>query len=430
MFPCARDPTALMPMTDRSHAHDRPHPYSRRNRMTRRPLCGLIISGLLGLLSGACLAQPMREADQAFLRGDFARAASLWTEQAQRGDAQASVNLALLYRDGKGVSQNMAESLKWSLAGAQAGNPEGQFDVGDALLEGKFLPRDVPAALAWLHQSAHQGNPMAMYALAVAHNNGPLQPADEAKAYYWLRLAASKGDRNARDYVQRMGDRLSETEKASVDRAAYAAIETLREFKTLPLPHCFIVLGPYPEARLLRGVLTDLRKTGAQPRVWGDVENRTDVYRIKIGPYPSWSQTQQNAEKLASVGVKEFNINCNGTSRNEAGSEATGAKPAAISAPVPVLVAAPPAMPLPVTALLRQGGSCPSGYATSGDYCLPGAEARYALARTDGSCPTGYALSGNFCLASSSSSRYAMPRFGTCPTGFASNGGYCLRMTP
>jgi hypothetical protein len=154
------------------------------------------------------------------------------------------------------------------------------------------------------------------------------------------------------------------------------------------------------------------------------------VYRIKIGPYPSWSQTQQNAEKLASVGVKEFNINCNGTSRNEAGSEATGGKPGAISAPVPAPVAAPPAMPLPVTALLRQGGSCPSGYASSGDYCLPGAEARYALARTDGSCPTGYALSGNFCLASSSSSRYAMPRFGTCPTGFASNGGYCLRMTP
>ena len=153
---------------------------ARAFRVTKR-LAGLAL--VFSLLSGACLAQPMREADQAFLRGDFARAASLWTEQAQRGDAQASVNLALLYRDGKGVSQNMAESLKWSLAGAQAGNPEGQFDVGEALLEGKFLPRDVPAALAWLHQSAHQGNSMAMYALAVAHNNGPLQPADEAKAY-------------------------------------------------------------------------------------------------------------------------------------------------------------------------------------------------------------------------------------------------------
>lgn len=410
---------------------------ARAFRVTKR-LTGLAL--LSGLLSGACLAQPMREADQAFLKGDFARAASLWTEQAKSGDAQASVNLALLYRDGKGVSQNMAESLKWSMVGAQAGNPEGQFDVGDALLEGKFLPRDVPAALAWLHQSAHQGNSMAMYALAVVHNEGRLQPADEAKAYYWLLLASFKGDRDARNYVQRMGDRLSETEKASVDRAAYAAIETLREFKALPLPHCFIVLGPYPEARLLRGAMADLRKTGAQPRIWGDVENRTDVYRIKIGPYPSWSQTQQNAEKLASVGVKEFNINCNGTSRNEAGSEATGAKagaisaaaqpPAAVTAPVYAPVYAPPALPLPVTALLRQGGSCPSGYATSGDYCLPGSEARYALARTDGSCPTGYAISGNFCLASSSSSRYAMPRFGTCPTGFTSNGGYCLRMTP
>ena len=397
-------------------------------------LAGLLM--LSGLLSGACLAQPMREADQAFLKGDFARAAALWIDHAQRGNLEASINLALLYRDGKGVSQSMTESLKWSTVAAQGGSPEGQYDMGLALLEGKFLPRDLPTALAWLHQSAHQGFAMAMYLLAVTYLDGRLLPADEAKAYYWLLLAAFKGDRSARDYVQRIGERLAETEKASVDRAAYAAIETLRVFKTLPLPHCFLVLGPYPDVRALRGSLADLRKTGAQPRVWGDVENRTDVYRIKIGPYPSWGQTQQNAEKLESVGVKEFKINCNGTSKSSTETEATGGRPAATSAPIQTQaaitahVAAPPSMPLPVTALVRQGGNCPSGYATSGDYCLPGSEARYALARTDGSCPTGYAISGNFCLASSSSSRYAMPRFGTCPSGFASNGGYCLRMSP
>jgi hypothetical protein len=391
---------------------------------------------LCGLLSGACLAQPMREADQAFLKGDFARAASLWTEQAQRGNLEASFNLALLYRDGKGVSQSMTESLKWSTVAAQGGSPQGQYDMGLALLEGKFLPRDLPAALAWLHQSAHQSYVSSMYALAVTYLDGRLLLADEAKAYYWLLLAAFKGDRSARDYVQRIGERLSETEKASVDRAAYAAIETLRVFKTLPLPHCFIVLGPYPDVRALRGSLSDLRKTGAQPRIWGDVENRTDVYRIKIGPYPSWGQTQQNAEKLESVGVKEFNINCNGTSQSSTETAATGGKPVAVSASIQTQaavtapVSVPLSIPLPVTALVRQGGSCPSGYATSGDYCLPGAEARYALARTDGSCPTGYAPSGNFCLASSSSSRYAMPRYGTCPAGFASNGGYCLRMSP
>jgi hypothetical protein len=391
---------------------------------------------LFGLLSSACLAQPMREAEQAFLKSDFARAAALWTDQAQRGNLEASFNLALLYRDGKGVSQSMTESLKWSMVAAQGGSPEGQFDMGLALLEGKFLPRDMPAALAWLHQSAHQGYASAMYALAVTYLEGRLLPADEAKAYYWLLLAAFKGDRNARDYVQRIGERLSETEKASVDRAAYAAIETLRVFKTLPLPHCFIVLGPYPDVRALRGSLADLRKTGAQPRVWGDVENRTDVYRIKIGPYPSWGQTQQNAQKLESVGVKEFKINCNGASQSSTETAATGGQPAAVSAPVQTQVAvnapvsAPTSMPLPVTALVRQGGSCPSGYATSGDYCLPGAEARYALARTDGSCPTGYAINGNFCLASSSTSRYAMPRFGSCPAGYASSGAYCLRMAP
>jgi hypothetical protein len=70
-------------------------------------------------------------------------------------------------------------------------------------------------------------------------------------------------------------------------------------------------------------------------------------------------------------------------------------------------------------------GSCPSGFYSSGDYCVPGSGARFALAR-NGSCPSGYFSSGNYCVASSDSSRLAIPRSGSCPSGYFSSGQYCV----
>jgi hypothetical protein len=44
----------------------------------------------------------------------------------------------------------------------------------------------------------------------------------------------------------------------------------------------------------------------------------------------------------------------------------------------------------------------------------------------DGACPSGYYSSGNYCLASSDSSRLALPKLGSCPSGYYSSGNYCI----
>ena len=72
-----------------------------------------------------------------------------------------------------------------------------------------------------------------------------------------------------------------------------------------------------------------------------------------------------------------------------------------------------------------RSGSCPSGYFSSGEYCVPGSGARFALQR-HGSCPSGYFSSGDYCVASSSSSKLAIPRRGSCPSGYFSSGDYCV----
>jgi hypothetical protein len=74
---------------------------------------------------------------------------------------------------------------------------------------------------------------------------------------------------------------------------------------------------------------------------------------------------------------------------------------------------------------LEKRGSCPSGYAQSGNYCAPSGNARYAVAKR-GSCPSGYSQSGDYCLASSDNARMAIPKAGSCPSGYAQSGDYCL----
>jgi hypothetical protein len=69
-------------------------------------------------------------------------------------------------------------------------------------------------------------------------------------------------------------------------------------------------------------------------------------------------------------------------------------------------------------------GACPSGYWTSGDYCMPGPTAAYAI-RREGSCPTGYSSSGQYCLAGPNA-EFAIPRSGACPSGYSTSGNYCL----
>jgi hypothetical protein len=80
----------------------------------------------------------------------------------------------------------------------------------------------------------------------------------------------------------------------------------------------------------------------------------------------------------------------------------------------------------PAAQALARDGSCPSGYSSSGNYCVPGSGARFALARNGGSCPSGYFSSGNYCVASSATSKHAMPRSGSCPSGYFSSSDFCV----
>ena len=63
------------------------------------------------------------------------------------------------------------------------------------------------------------------------------------------------------------------------------------------------------------------------------------------------------------------------------------------------VLCATPSLATPQASPVEKVGSCPSGYNTSGDYCLAGSGARLAIPKS-GSCPSGFSTSGDYCLRS------------------------------
>jgi hypothetical protein len=69
-------------------------------------------------------------------------------------------------------------------------------------------------------------------------------------------------------------------------------------------------------------------------------------------------------------------------------------------------------------------GNCPSGYSSSGGYCVPGKSSHYAIEKR-GSCASGYSTSGDYCLAGNNA-KLAIHKEGSCPSGWSASGNYCL----
>jgi TPR repeat protein len=77
---------------------------------------------------------------------------------AEKGNAEAQVKLADLYRIGKDLPQNFSEAAKWYRSAAEQGAAEAQFRLGELYFDGKGVAQDVKEAANWLEKAAAQGH--------------------------------------------------------------------------------------------------------------------------------------------------------------------------------------------------------------------------------------------------------------------------------
>ena len=114
------------------------------------------------------------------------------TEKATHGDADAQVELAIRYRDGKGVAKNDAEAMKWAHLAADHGNAAAQEFVGFAYLRGAVVARNPEIAIGYFRAAAEK-SAQAAFNLGQCYYGAQGTEQDCAKAIEWWKKAAAQG---------------------------------------------------------------------------------------------------------------------------------------------------------------------------------------------------------------------------------------------
>ena len=116
--------------------------------------------------------------------------------RAESGDARAQIDLAICLRDGKGVTKDDAEAMKWAHQAADHGNADALDFVGFAYLRGAVVKRNPAIAFAYFKAAAEESH-QAAFNLGQCYFGAQGTEQDCAKALEWWKKAAEKGNGRA-----------------------------------------------------------------------------------------------------------------------------------------------------------------------------------------------------------------------------------------
>ena len=144
------------------------------------------------------------------------RLARKWYQQAaEHKDADAEYRLAILFEQGLGGDKDQAAASHWMKSAADHGSEEAQLKLGrkrpteakslssgyfqyqiaEAMFEGKGVERDPVGAVRFLEQSAAAGYPPAFLALGRMYSRGDSVSKDEARALGYFEQAIAHDDK-------------------------------------------------------------------------------------------------------------------------------------------------------------------------------------------------------------------------------------------
>ena len=111
---------------------------------------------------------------------------------AELGNASAQYDLGFMYLEGREVTQDDVQAVKWFRLSAEQGNASAQYAVGFMRYEGRGIRQDNDLAVSWCRLAAEQGHAEAQYNLGSMYDSPLLD--DAAKAFEWYRRAAEHGN--------------------------------------------------------------------------------------------------------------------------------------------------------------------------------------------------------------------------------------------
>lgn len=156
---------------------------------------------------------------------DFKKAIESLNPLADKGDANAQVVLATLYRFGAGVAKDPAKAISLYEKAAEKGDDVAQYNLGVMYFTGEGTKQDLQKAKDCFQKAAEKGSPLAQSNLAGLYLEGKGVEKDPKKAVEWATKAAKKGDALAQTnlgklYKSGIGVEKSDTEATKWFRRA------------------------------------------------------------------------------------------------------------------------------------------------------------------------------------------------------------------
>ncbi len=127
---------------------------------------------ILTLASPAPVQAVVEEGRAAYKRGDYVVALRLLRPLAEQGNSKAQFNLGLMYENGRGVTENTVQAVKWYRLAADKGHAQAQNTLGVMYEYGQGVPRNDNEAMRWYRRAAERGSAQARTNLKRMYDEG------------------------------------------------------------------------------------------------------------------------------------------------------------------------------------------------------------------------------------------------------------------
>ena len=149
------------------------------------------VTRFLSILLLVLLALPLASNGQ--LAGSERKRFDELKARADKGDAQAQLDLGMLYWSGIWVPKDLKRAAKWHRKAAEQGLSRAQYQLGLDYASGDGVEMDKVEAVAWFRRAANQGLMEAEFTLGLCYANGRGVDTSPSEAAKWYRKAAARG---------------------------------------------------------------------------------------------------------------------------------------------------------------------------------------------------------------------------------------------
>jgi len=124
---------------------------------------------------------------------NWSEAFQWFQKAADAGNFDGEIELGGCYQMGLGVPLNFKKMIYWTKKAADAGSPKAQTKMGFIYYQGQGVKVNFKTAVSWWQKAADQDYPEAEKALGSAYENGEGVPKDMNKAKEWYDKAGVQG---------------------------------------------------------------------------------------------------------------------------------------------------------------------------------------------------------------------------------------------